>query len=57
MLAAPSIVVAPATLLQQWARELATWAPRMPVAVYRKYTRDLRLLVILESILTDCLCL
>ena len=34
MLAAPSIVVAPATLLQQWARELSTWAPRMPVAVY-----------------------
>ena len=34
MLGAPSIVVAPATLLQQWQRELRTWAPRLPVAVY-----------------------
>ena len=34
LLQAPSIIVAPATLLQQWAREFSTWAPRMPVAVF-----------------------
>jgi DNA excision repair protein ERCC-6 len=34
LLQAPSIIVAPATLLQQWAREFSTWAPRIPVAVY-----------------------
>jgi DNA excision repair protein ERCC-6 len=34
LLRAPSIVVAPATLLQQWSRELETWAPYLPVVVY-----------------------
>ena len=36
LLAAPSIVVAPATVLRQWGREFETWAPFMKVQVFHE---------------------